>query len=74
MSRRHGKARRRIFDCGHVGFGRFCHRCKQANALAMQAGDTRGGAKEIEGPRLLATASSRWGHGTHKPTPNWRAA
>lgn len=31
------RGRRRPFDCGHKGYGQFCHRCEQAAALAVRA-------------------------------------
>ena len=28
--------RKKIFSCGHKGFGQFCHRCAQINAISAQ--------------------------------------
>jgi hypothetical protein len=29
--RKHGRARRKVFQCGHRGWGKHCHRCAQAD-------------------------------------------
>ena len=31
-------ATRKRFSCSHKGFGKFCHRCAQADALEARAG------------------------------------
>lgn len=42
---RKGRAR---FQCGHVGFGGYCHRCKAADDL-----EARGGQQNLEEARRL---------------------
>ena len=35
--RRHGRARRKTFECTHRGFGEECHRCALATVLDRAA-------------------------------------
>jgi len=44
--------RKRFVKCGHFGFGQFCHRCQQADALEKSENEKKG---EKMDPKSLAT-------------------
>jgi hypothetical protein len=46
-------AKRKTFKCGHVGFGRYCHRCCEAHLLKQLAEMAEG---KDEQAALLAEA------------------
>lgn len=53
--------KRKSHPCGHRGFGTFCHRCAQADALLLAAKTKNGKEKqklEHEAKRLKAKAGS----------------
>lgn len=69
---RHGKARKRLFECGHVGFGRHCHRCVQADVLDAK---NNASSQEAEALRKQPHPPSSWGFGTAKSKKMpWRQA
>ncbi len=44
-------ATRKRFSCSHKGFGKFCHRCAQADALEARAGELPASQTPSEGEK-----------------------
>ena len=72
-------ASRRRFSCNHKGFGKFCHRCAQADALearveSLKSEGGKGKAEETktlleEAKRLRATTVKRSSYDDLPDTP-----